>query len=162
LDSHIVGNPLGASTGAIYQHETGLDDGSTNPPQAFYSYIESADFDIGDGDAISFVKRVIPDVDFIGSSSTNPSVVMTLAARDFPGQGDEQQSQDAGILGTPLSSSTTTAQVFNYNNQVWIRLRGRQIAFTIESGLSSTDTGVNWQLGTPRLDIQKDGRRSGF
>jgi len=162
LDSHIIGNPLATSAGRMYQHETGLDDGSTNPPQAFYSYIESADFDIGDGDKFSFIKRVVPDVDFIGSSSSTPSITMTIAARDFPGQGTEQQSNDAPVNGVPTITpvnSASTAQVFDYNNQVWIRLRGRQVSFRIESGAVSTDTGVAWQLGTPRLEIQPDGRR---
>ena len=162
LDSHIIGNPLGTSLGYMYQHETGLDDGSTNPPTAFHSYIESADFDIGDGDKFSFIKRVVPDIDFIGSTSTTPSVSMTIAARDFPGQALEQQSNDAPVDGVPIVTpinSASTAQVFNYNNQVWIRLRGRQVSFRIESGTVSTDTGVAWQLGTPRLDLQPDGRR---
>lgn len=158
LDSHIVGNPLAASNNIVYQHEVGLDDGSVNPPVAFNAYIESADFDLGEGDHFSFVRRVIPDVDFIGSSSTAPSVRLTIAARDFPGQGPESQSQVAGVISAPVSSGAT-AQVYNYTNQVWIRLRGRQVSFRVESGTDSTDVGVAWQLGTCRLDVQRDGRR---
>jgi hypothetical protein len=38
---------------------------------------------------------------------------------------------------------------------VYTRLRGRQMAFRIESNT----LGVTWQLGSPRMDIRPDGRR---
>lgn len=152
FDSHIVGFPLAASNNVMYEQESGLNDGSTNPPSAINSYIESADFDLGEGDQFSFVKRVIPDVDFIGSTSTTPSVTMTITARNFPGQGTVTQTQNAAV---PASGNGATAQVYDYTNQVWIRLRGRQVAFRIESN----EVGVQFQLGTPRLDIIPDGKR---
>ena len=154
LDSHIVGNPLGAFPGIIVQHETGLDDGTTNPPSPIYSYIASADFDLGEGDKFSVVKRMIPDVDFIGSDTVEnptPSVNITVSTRNFPGQGDYVASTASNIPG-----QQSTTQVYDYTNQVFLRLRGRQVAFMIES----QDLGVAWQLGTPRLDIVPDGTRS--
>ena len=154
LDSHIVGNPLAATDGIIVQHETGLDDGTTNPPSAIYSYISSADFDLGEGDQFSAVKRMIPDVDFIGSDvveNASPSVNITVSTRNFPGQGDYTKATSANIPG-----QQSTTQVYNYTNQVFLRLRGRQVAFKIESDA----LGVAWQLGTPRLDIVPDGTRS--
>ena len=140
----------GSPEGLILYHEYGLDDGLTNPPSAITSYIESADFDIGDGDSFSFVKRIIPDVDFIGSTNTTPSVSMTVSVRNYPGEG----------LFTSTNSEISAAnkvsmQVYNYTNQEWVRLRGRQVALTV----SSSDVGVKWQLGVPRLDLQPDGRR---
>lgn len=153
FDSHIVGNPLAVSNHVLYQQEIGLDDGSTNPPSAISCYIESADFDLGEGDQLSFVSRVIPDVDFIGSTSTTPSVTMTIAARNFPGQGTAVGSIPTGVAG---SGAGATAQVYDYTNQIWVRLRGRQVAFRI----SSDQTGVQWQLGVPRLQIQPDGKRT--
>lgn len=150
LDSHIQGLPWATVDGMLVQHENGVDDGLTNPPSAINSYIESADFDIGEGNQFSFVKRVIPDVDFIGSTITDPSVTMTISARDYAGQGLFTSNEAPVILGNKVST-----QVYNYTGQVWLRLRGRQIAYKI----SSSDLGVKWQLGTPRLDIQPDGRR---
>jgi hypothetical protein len=143
------------SIGSVYEHEVGTDDGSINPPAAIAAYIESADFDLGDGGyQFSFVKRLIPDVDFIGSNVTNPSATMTLKARNYPGQGiagtDPMQNAPA-----PLTGAQVSTQVYDYTNQVWVRLRGRQIIFRIESD----SLGVKWQLGTPRLMIQPDGRR---
>jgi hypothetical protein len=106
---------------------------------------------LGDGDSYSFVKRLIPDVDFIGSSSATPSATMTISARDYPGQGAFIFNNNEIVA----ASSRVTVQVYNYTNDIWLRLRGRQIAFSI----SSDALGVKWQLGVPRLDIQQDGRR---
>jgi hypothetical protein len=151
LDSHIQGTPWATYDGMLVQHESGTDDGSVNPPAAIPAYIESADFDIGEGDKFSAVKRVIPDVDFIGSTTTTPSVTMTVSTRNFPGQG-------LFLNDTPtnISGSKVTTQVYDYTNQVFVRLRGRQVAFRI----GSDGAGIKWQLGTPRLDIQPDGIKS--
>jgi hypothetical protein len=45
--------------------------------------------------------------------------------------------------------------VEEFTGQVYTRIRGRQMAFRIESA----DIGVAWQLGSPRIDIRPDGRR---
>ena len=153
FDSHIVGNPIATSNNVTFAQEVGLDDGSTNPPTAISSYIQSADFDLGEGDQLSFVSRVIPDVDFIGSTNTTPSVTMTVTARNFPGQGLVIGSVDAPV---PAAGAGATAQVYDYTNQIWVRLRGRQVAFRIESDA----VGVQWQLGVPRLQIQPDGKKT--
>jgi len=151
LDSHIQGTPWATYNGMLVQHESGTDDGSVNPPAAIPAYIESADFDIGEGDKFSAVKRVIPDVDFIGSTTTTPSVTMTVSTRNFPGQGIFLNDTPTNISG-----SKVTTQVYDYTNQVFVRLRGRQVAFRI----GSDGAGIKWQLGTPRLDIQPDGIKS--
>lgn len=150
LDSHIQGLPWATVDGTLVQHENGTDNGLTNPPSAIASYIESSDFDISKGDMFSFVKRVIPDVDFIGSTVSAPSITMTISARNFPGQGLFLSTADPEIAGTKI-----TTQVYDYTEQVWMRLRGRQIAFRI----GSDGLGIKWQLGVPRLDVQSDGRR---
>lgn len=155
LDSHIIGNPLGTVGNLTVQHEVGTDDGTTNPPSAIAAYIESADFDLGDGGyQFSFVKRIIPDVDFIGSSNANPSATMTLKARNYPGQGVAGLSTMQNTAA-PISGAEVSTQVYNYTQDVWVRIRGRQLVFRIESDA----LGVKWQLGSPRLQIQSDGRR---
>jgi len=141
----------GSSVGILLYHENGVDNGITNPPSPITCYIESADFDLGDGDHLSFVRRLIPDIDFIGSTNAAPYVDMVISARDFPGQGLFQNSVVEIDTGTKIS-----LQIYNYTNQQWLRLRGRQIAFKV----GSDQLGVKWQLGVPRLDIQPDGRRS--
>ena len=49
----------------------------------------------------------------------------------------------------------TTVPIEEFTGQVFVRVRGRQLAMKVES----TDLGVQWQLGAPRIDIRKDGRR---
>lgn len=151
LDSHILGAPWATYNGLLVQQEEGTDDGSFNPPAGIPAYIESADFDIGEGDKFSAVKRVIPDIDFIGSTIPAPAVTMTVSTRNFPGQGVFNNDTPTDIIGAMV-----TTQVYDYTNQVFIRLRGRQVAFRI----SSTEAGIKWQLGVPRLDIQPDGTKS--
>jgi hypothetical protein len=145
-------NALGTPTGNILLQEYGVND-ATNPsnPVSIASYIESADFDIGDGDQFSFVKRLIPDIDFIGSTAAQPELTMTLSARDYPGQGLFRFNNNEVVA----SSSQVSVQVYNYTNDIWLRMRGRQVAFSI----SSDALGVKWQLGIPRIDIKPDGRR---
>ena len=145
-------NALGTPTGNILLQEYGVND-ATNPsnPVSIASYIESADFDIGDGDQFSFVKRLIPDIDFIGSTAAQPELTMTLSARDYPGQGMFRFNNNEVVA----SSSQVSVQVYNYTNDIWLRMRGRQVAFSI----SSDALGVKWQLGIPRISIQPDGRR---
>jgi hypothetical protein len=58
------------------------------------------------------------------------------------------------------SSSATiqriaTAPIEEFTGQVYIRVRGRQLIFRIESNR----LGTAWQLGAPRIDIRADGRR---
>jgi hypothetical protein len=45
--------------------------------------------------------------------------------------------------------------VEQFTGQIFTRVRGRQMSIKIES----TDLGVNWQLGAPRIDMRPDGRR---
>lgn len=148
VDSPLRAFPMAASGGKLYFHENGVNDGSTNPPQAFSASIETANFDIGDGDHVMFVKRMIPDVTFDGSTAAIPAVSMTVEVRNFPGS-VYTKTTASGV------SRSTNVPVEVFTEQVWIRLRGRQCAFRISSSM----LGVQWQLGAVRLDIIPDGRR---
>ncbi len=57
--------------------------------------------------------------------------------------------------GTPVAGSQVSTQVYDYTQEAWVRIRGRQLVFRIDSDA----LGVKWQLGSPRLQIQPDGRR---
>lgn len=149
LDRGVDSFPVAASTDhALYFHEFGLDDGSTNPPSPVTSYIESSQMDIGDGDSFAFVSRMLPDMTFRDSTNASPSASMTVKMRNFPG---------AAYTSSTSSSIEKTASVSveQFTDQVYLRLRGRSFAFRIET----TDTGIAWRLGSPRLDIRTDGRR---
>jgi hypothetical protein len=140
--------PIAASDGNLIYQENGLEDNATGTPLPIAAYIQSADFDLDDGYQFMFVRRLIPDITFSGSTDETPAVVMTLYARDFPG-GPYNQETDEPI------ARTTTIPVEQYTDQKWLRLRGRQIAFRI----ASDSTGTQWSLGIPRLEIVADGRK---
>ena len=51
------------------------------------SFIESSVMDIGDGEHFTYIRRVIPDLSFSGSTSiSTPQATFTIKARDFPGE----------------------------------------------------------------------------
>jgi len=169
IDSGVFNNPVGLANdvngdGWVYQHENGTDDGQPlgAAPLPIEAYIQSADIDIDDGDKYMLIRRVIPDINFRGSEVANPvtganvtpEVTITVGVRNFPGASssitnEEGQTTNADIV-------TATATVDQYTNQVFIRARGRQMNFKIES-----DTiGTQWQLGLPRIDARPDGTRN--
>lgn len=131
-------------TGIMYNHEQGTNDDLV-PMEA---YIQSSDFDISDGENFMLVKRIIPDLNFTGSTATTPTVYLTVTPRDFPGAAYMTESEEA----VELSSAIPVEQ---YTNQVFIRARARQLGFK----LSSVDLNTQWQLGAPRLDAKPDGKR---
>ena len=125
----------------IYNHEQGLND-NTN---AMTSYIASSDFDLVDGDQFILTKRIIPDLNFTGSTATAPEVTMFIKPRNFPGNA-YSNTDSAAVIETSVDV---------YTEQVFMRARARQMAIQIES----TNLNVQWQLGSPRLDGRPDGRR---
>ena len=136
--------------GVLYNHENGLDDGSVNPPAAINAFVQSADFDIGDGQQFMLVNRIIPDLNFSDSDATAPQVTLTMGARNYNGSAAGQGSVNGDVIRSSVVSGTD-----NYTDQVYMRLRGRQVNFKVESDT----TGVKWRLGAPRLDARPDGRR---
>ena len=150
LDRGINQFPIAASLdGYLYLHEKGLDDGSTTPATAISSYIESSQIDIGDGENFVFMRRLIPDLTFDSSTVASPQADFILQTRNYPGGPYLQTSTD------PVTR-TATVPVEQFTNQVNLRLRGRSFAMKIES----SDMGVAWRLGSPRVDIRPDGRLS--
>jgi hypothetical protein len=149
IDRGVEQNPIAAGLdGYLYTHENGFDDGSQNPPTAISAYIESSQFDIGDGNNFSFVSRIIPDVTFRDSTTGSPSVTFTMKARNFPG-GNYLQEDDSTV------TKTATVPVEQFTNQAFVRLRGRSMALRV----ASNETGMTWRLGSPRMDVRQDGRR---
>tara|TARA_R100000963_G_C4642883_1_gene106561 strand:+ start:50 stop:1897 length:1848 start_codon:yes stop_codon:yes gene_type:complete len=125
----------GTGTNYLYDQETGSNaDGS-----ALTAYIESADFDAGDGNQFMFINRLIPDIYFYGTSA-DPSVTYSIKTRNYP-------------LGTLVTA--TTASVGSTTGVSNIRARARQMRVRIES----TDSDNLWRLGDTRFDIRNDGRR---
>jgi len=139
-------NNLGDVTvgnGYLYSHENGLDDDGA----AVSAYIESSDFDLGEGDQFMLTRRMLPDVNFDDSTANTPEVTLEVRTRNFPGSSLSNNPSDAKLV------MRTT--VDTYTEQVFVRARARQMALKV----ISDQLGVQWQLGAPRLDMREDGRR---
>jgi hypothetical protein len=149
VDRGVNENPIAAGRdGYLYNHEVGFDDGSTNPASPIDAYIESSQFDIGDGDQFSFVRRLIPDITFRNSTAETPTANFTVKARNFPG-GEYLQNNSKNV------EKTASVPVEQFTQDAHIRLRGRSIAIKVDS----STTGTGWRLGSPRIDVRSDGRR---
>lgn len=149
LDSGTEQYPIAASVdNYLYNHEIGTDDGSTNPYSPIPSYIQSAPIEIETGEKFAFIRRLIPDIGFYDSTAPSPSVTMTLRMQDFPGATYDNTSNSS-------VTQTATVPVPQFTNQVFVRLRGRQVSFKV----SNDNVGTFWSLGTPRIEIQADGKR---
>jgi hypothetical protein len=125
----IVGLTNGAST--VYLHETGNDaDG-----QAMTAYVKSGSVEIGEGNDILFVQKLIPDI-----QNQSGVLNMDLEFKYYP------NNSNSVIKTTTFTDSTD-----------FVSLRGRGREFTVN--VVSNTTGTAWRLGTQRFDVQPDGRR---
>jgi hypothetical protein len=139
--SQLVTSTAMTGNSVIYNHEQGLNDNIL----PMNSYIASSDFDLVDGDQFILTKRIIPDMNFTGSTATDPEVTMFIKPRNFPGNA-YSNTETGAVIETSVDI---------YTDQIFMRARARQMAIEIES----TDLGVQWQLGSPRLDGRPDGKR---
>jgi hypothetical protein len=156
-DASIREYPQAASDdGYIYNHEYGNNADSS----AITASITSANISLDEGDRYVLLQRIIPDINFTGSDAgTTPTAEFKVAAKKFPG-GASYSTNEAGAStdGSVTAANTVpsaTATVDEFTEQIYIRARGNQMAFTVES----TASGVAWGLGTPRADVRPDGKR---
>ena len=140
IDRGVYQYPMATDSNLVYNHEKGNDNDGT----AFTSFIESSPIDIQDGDQFVFLRRMIPDVSFDNSdsdiSNDNKQAVFSLKAQRSPG---------GGFIKTSTNTVSSTTELNH------LRLRGRSFGLRVES----TTQGVNWRLGTPRVDLRADGDR---
>ena len=141
VDEGIFANPIAAgkssSTPYLYSHEIGNDDDGSAMTSV---YIQSGDFDLGDGEDFQFIKRMIPDVKFTGSGGSGQAISAVLKVRNYPGDSFTTDQT------TSFTGSTT---------KIDMRARGRQAALRFEA----EDSGVGFRLGRNRLDMQPNGKR---
>jgi hypothetical protein len=155
LDSPLRLSPIATNyAGQILQHERGTDNGETNPPSAIDAFIESADVSFDGGQKFLFIRRMLPDVTFDGSTVNNPELTMTLEARRAPGA-PYTNVEPSEVVSAQDYTSTSQFLVQEFTEQVYPRLRGRQFALKLESNT----LGVSWQLGAPSVDLRTSGRR---
>ena len=144
--------------GFIYNHEFGNDaDGSV-----LNASITSASVSLDEGDRFTLVRKIIPDMNFVGSNpivtdgeyTKNIKASMSIDTKNFPGSSatTTDTSPNNSALNTTVEDSST---IDEFTEQIHVRARGRQLTLKI----NSTTAGVAWQLGTPRAEIRPDGRR---
>ena len=144
MDRGIRNLPIATGDQYLYNHEVGYDDDGS----AMTSFVESAPMKFTQDEKFSFVNQIIPDVNFNGSTSINPSVDFTIKAQNYSGSGITQTS-----TGSAQRSSTSPVEV--YTEKLDFRVRGRTFALRLES----TGLGTKYKLGTPQVNIKEDGRR---
>jgi hypothetical protein len=162
LDSSLRSFPMATTYGVaggdsntqLVYHENGVDDGTVNPSVPIVAQVTSSDFDIGDGHNFGFVWRLIPDLTFDGSNVNQPTAMFTVLPRANSGA-PYGNSNNPEVVSTQNYQNTRTYAIQEFTQQVYVRIRGRQMAFKV----SSNELGVQWQLGVPRIDIRPDGRR---
>jgi hypothetical protein len=155
LDSGLRNYPIAATySNNLVDHEYGLNDGELVADSPINAYIQSAQFDLGDGHNFAFIWRMLPDLTFSGSTTSSPSLTMSLYTLKNSGSG---YNNPASVGGSNSAQITGTAivPVDQYTGQVYTRVRGRQMALKVESN----QLDMTWQLGSPRIDIRPDGKR---
>lgn len=144
LDAGIENYPRAVSNGYLYQQETGFDDDGSPMTNVF---IESSDFDLGDGEQFTFIQKIIPDFKFLQSSNEDGSVNVVVKTRNYPG--------DSLSVNSTSSIQASTQQAF-------IRGRARQMVLRFESdddAPNDGNLGIGWRLGATRIDVRTDGKR---
>ena len=155
MDSGIGDFPLAATdSNNLVQHEVGLDDAETGTTVPIVASITSAQFDLDDGHKFMLVSRMLPDITFDGSTADSPVVTMSMSALQNSGSGFNDPLSESGNSGGSVVR-TATSPVEQFTQEIYLRVRGRQVSFKVES----TAQGVTWQLGSPRVDMRPDGRR---
>jgi len=143
LDSGVENYPRAVTGSYLYEQEFGYDNDGSPMTNVF---IESSDFDIGDGESFAFINRIIPDIKFLSNSSEG-KVNMVLKTRNYPGD---------------TLTTASTSQIAASTSKADIRARARQVTLRLESDDDATSAGndnVGWRLGATRMDVKSDGRR---
>jgi hypothetical protein len=167
--SHVIYAPATYTVAnQVMFHEYGNDDQSSPVALPIAAYLESSDFDIGDGNNFGFIWRIIPDITFRGSTGAAPNVMLTLRGRSYttPSSTAVQSGLAGSASGSPYvdkgttpstvaRTSSSTAVVETYTSEVFTRIRARQAVFRVDS----TALGTAWQVGAMRIDVRQDGRR---
>ena len=146
IDEDVFERPVATASNFLYNQESGEDDDGSPMNNVF---VESSDFDLDEGNDMTFIRRIIPDIKFYGSntSSGGPIINMLLKTRNFPSES---------------LSTNVTKDISNNTDQLFVRARARQAVIRLQSdddAASGNRLGVQWRLGYTRLELQPDGRR---
>jgi hypothetical protein len=137
-DREIFNNTLttGATTTGNFLYDNEPDNVYTGDGSTLVSYIESADFDIDDGNQLMFMNRIIPDFEL----NDNKELVIKVSPKQFP---------ESSVL------TTVSKAIDNTTKKIDFRGRGRQAKIRV----SCSSNGADWEWGSIRLAFQPDGGR---
>jgi len=137
-DRTVFGNTIttGVTTAGSNLYNNEPTDIFTGNGAAIPSFIESADFDIADGNELMFMDKLIPDFDI-----NTGNIKFSIKTKQYP------ESTDITEKGPFVISNTT--------QKVDMRARGRQGRIRV----SCDSTGTKWRWGSLRLAVQPDGGR---
>ncbi len=123
-----------SADGYYYTHNSGYDEDGA----PMNSYVRSGYFDIGDGEDIMLVDKIIPDV----ALDTNKSIDITVYGKMYPHP-----------TATVYSKGPYTFNALD--DKIDMRIRCRQFAIKYEVNT----TGGDFEIGKVRLNIMPDGKR---
>ena len=107
----------------------------TGDGEALTSFLESADFDIQDGEQIMFMNKIVPDY-----TINQGSIKFSINTKTYPAGPTTEKG--------PFVISNSTQKID-------FRARGRQANIRV----STSDIGTSWKWGSVRLGLQPDGKR---
>jgi len=129
----VTGNVSATNPQFIWYNEpTSVFSGDSQP---LTSFIESADIDIGDGDDIMFIDKIIPDY-----TINTGTIKFSINIKDYP-------------AGT--TKEVGPFDITDATQKIDMRARGRQANFRV----STSDLNTSWKWGSVRVAIQPAGKR---
>ena len=137
-DREIFGNTLttGATTTGNFLFDNEPSGVFTGDGATLTSFIESADFDIDDGNQLMFMNRIIPDFEL----SNNNNLTLKISPKQYP---------ESSVL------TTVSKSIDNTTTKIDFRARGRQARIRV----SCESNNAEWEWGSIRLAFQGDGAR---
>lgn len=124
-----------STDGSLYSHEVGKD--ADGAPQA--AFIQSGYFDIGEGEELMFIDRILPDINL----ASNRNIEISLKIKRYPHPNADIQTKGPYFFD-------------DSNDKISLRARGRQMAICY----NVTATGADFEVGKVRLGMQPDGERA--
>ena len=130
-----VSTILGLTAGASYVYEQETGNNQANGA-AITAFLTTGSVEIGDGDELMSVSKLVPDFDNLSNTLT-----ATLTLNQYP-----QSTNSVSTSGT-ISSTT---------QKINVRGRGRAVKIKYET---NTIDDTAWRLGSTKLQLRQDGRR---
>ena len=124
-----------SATDTMYVYNNEPKDIYTGNNLSLNSFIQSAEFDLDDGQRLMFSDRIIPDYTF----SDGEDIKFSITTKDYPTSNPTEKG--------PFTINATTRKIN-------LRSRGRQASVRVSANNSG-----GWRWGSVRLAMQPDGER---